>query len=87
MEEGRGRGLTGLAAWSGLALSVAAIVWNGAVISANAADTRRRVETLEDKYDKQIDAINRIDNRTAKIETKLEILLPTQSLKELEARR
>lgn len=81
MEEKRGGSLTGMAAWGGLALSMAALVWSGGVISANADETRRRVEVLENKYDRTAEAIGRIDSRTASIEATLRILVPERPAK------
>lgn len=74
-QEAKGRRLSGsLPAWIACVLSLGMLVWNGAVISSDVSESRRRIEALEIKQDQTAAASAQVIDRLARIEAKLDMM-------------
>lgn len=74
-----GLSLANFATLLAIILSLGSLVYGAGIQAAQIADNKRRIEVLEAKNDRMFEAIARIDTRTATIETKLSILIPSNN--------
>jgi hypothetical protein len=76
-EERRGsKWLNGSApAWIACALSLAAVLWNAAIISGNVAENTRRIDAVETEQQRAAGDSRQVIERMARIEAKLDIVL------------
>lgn len=75
--EREGLSLANLGTVAALVMAGGGLIYGAGIQGAQIADNKRRIEVLEAKNDRMFDAIARIDTRTATIETKLTILIPS----------
>lgn len=74
-QESKERRIGGSApAWIACALSLAAVIWNAAVISGDVADNRRRIEVIEVKQERSVTENHQVIDRLARIEAKLDMM-------------
>lgn len=56
---------------------IAGFLWAGGAKTQVLADHERRITSLETRRDSDADKLDKINERTARIEAKLEVLVPT----------
>lgn len=64
-----------LPAWIACVLSLAAVIWNAAVISGDVSENSRRIDKIEVEQQRQATDNRQIIERMARIEAKLDIVL------------
>lgn len=80
-----------VAAWATILftmlLSAVSATYTFAILSGRVDQARSDIAEMKQARRDSANTLSEIDRRTARMETKLEILLPTATVKELEARR
>lgn len=62
-------------AWIACVLSLAAVLWNAAIISGNVAENTRRIDAIETEQKRAANDGRQVIERMARIEAKLDIVL------------
>ena len=75
VEEGRGKQRASWPAWTALALSVFGIIFAAGSLRSDVATASTRIEKLEQRADGQDKTATSVNERLARIETKLDLAL------------
>ena len=74
-ELSRGKKTASWPAWLGVGLSVAALIFGAGVLRSDVATANNRIEKLEHRADGQDRTTGTVNDRLARIETKLDLAL------------